>query len=187
MAKKLFRVTSYYIDNEMPAHYPIPLHIEESEVNTFQKANVIYENGCNESSVVPGKSLFCMRVQEYRIDDSRGLVYCDDMLKMGTHPYYTYGCYKDCQKFSYGDVVEVIDGDSLTLGIIIHKPWALSERRLVIMPQWYYKYTVLVYKNDNTIHLMELTETQMISGRGIVARSIVKALKEESRNICVQE
>ena len=129
-----------------------------------------------------------MRVQEYNKDDSRGLVYCDDSIRMGNHPYYRYGCYNEYGQFSYGDIVEVIDGELLTLGIIIHNPRALADRRrIVIMPQWYYKYTVLVYKADGTIHPMELTETQMISGRGIIARHIVKALKEESRNICVQE
>ena len=187
MAKKLFHITSYYIDNEMPTHYSIPLHIEKSEVNTFPKLNEIYEKSCNGSSDEQDKSLFCMRVQEYDRDESRGLVHCDDSLKMGKHPYYTYGCYDGSRNFSYGDIVEVIDGESLTLGIIIHKPRALTERRLVMMPQWWYKYTVLVYKADGTIHPMELTETQMISGRGILARSIVKALKEESHNICVQE
>ena len=187
MAKKLFRITSYYIADEMPVHYPIPLHIEKSEVNTFQKVSEIYEKSCSGACDEQGKSLFCMRVQEYDRDESCGLIHCDDSLKMGKHPYYAYGCYDDSRNFSYGDIVEVIDGDMLTLGIIIHKPRALTERRLIMMPQWYYKYTVLVYKADGKIHPMELTETQMISGRGIVARPIVKVLKEESRKICVQE
>ena len=187
MAKKLHKITSYYLDNEIPTQYPIPLHVEESEVNSHLKICDIYEKGCGESTDVQGKSLFCMRVQEYDRDESRGLVHCDDSLKMGKHPYYAYGCYDGSRNFSYGDIVEVIDGESLTLGIIIHKPRALTERRLVMMPQWYYKYSVLVYKADDTIRPLELTETQMISGRGILARSIVKALKEESHNICVQE
>lgn len=187
MAKKLFRITSYYIADEIPVHYPIPLHIEKSEFNTFQKVSEIYEKSCNGSPNALGKSLFCMRVQEYDKDESRGLVHCDDSLKMGKHPYYLYGCYNGSRNFSYGDIVEVIDGESLTLGIIIHKPRALTERRLVMMPQWYYKYAVLVYKANGTIRTMELTETQMISGRGILARQIVKALMEESHKVCVQE
>ena len=187
MAKKLFRVTSYYLDSEMPTHYPIPLYIEKSEVNTLQKVNEIYEKSCNGSPDAQGKSLFCMRVQEYDRDESRGLVHCDDSLKIGKHPYYLYGCYSEYRKFTFGDIVEVIDGESLTLGIIIHKPRALTECRLVMMPQWWYKYTVLVYKTDGAICPMELAETQMISGRGIIARPIVKALKEESHKICVQE
>lgn len=187
MGKKLFKITSYYLDSEMPTHYPIPLQIEKSEVNSFQKVSEMYEKSCNGSPNAQGKSLFCMWVQEYDRDESRGLVHCDDSIKMGKHPYYAYGCYDGFRNFSYGDIVEVIDGESLTLGIIIHKPRALTEHRLVMMPQWYYKYTVLVYKADGTIHPMELTETQMISGRGILARSIVKSLKEESYRVCVQE
>ena len=187
MAKKLFHITSYYLDNEMPTQYPVSLHIEESEVNSHSKVCDIYEKGCGESTDAQGKSFFCMLVQEYDRDESCGLVHCDESLKMGKHPYYIYGCYDGFRNFSYGDIVEVIDGESLTLGIIIHKPRALTEHRLVVMPQSYYKYTVLVYKADGTIRPMELAETQMISGRGILARQIVKALKEESHNICVQE
>ena len=187
MAKKLFRITSYYIADEMPVHYPIPLHIEKREVNTFQKVSEIYEKSCGATSDGQSKSLFCMRVQEYDRDESRGLAHCDDSLKMDKHLYYAYGCYDGSRNFSYGDIVEVVDGESLTLGIIIHKPRALTEHRLVMMPQWYYKYAVLVYKANGTIRTMELAETQMISGRGILARPIVKALMEESHKVCVQE
>lgn len=187
MAKKLYRVTSYYLDSEMPTQYPISLHVEESEVDSHSKVCDIYDKGCEEGAVLPDKRLLCMRVQEFNKDESGRLAHCDDRIRMGKHPYYLYGCYNDSGHFSYGDIVEVIDGESLTLGLIIHKPRALTERRLIMMPQWYYKYTVLVYKADGTIRPMELTETQMISGCGIVARPIVKALKEESRKICVRE
>lgn len=188
MAKKLYKITSYHLTEEMPTQYPIPLHIEENEVTSFPKVLEIYEKGCKTSPESTDKSLFCMRVQEFeREEDGRVSVHCDEELKMGKHPYYTYGCYDGSRKFSYGDIVEVIDGESLTLGIIIHVPRALIERRLVMMPRRWYKYDVLVYKADGTISLMELTEMQMISGRGIIARPIVKALKDESRTVCVRE
>ena len=107
---------------------------------------------------------------------------------MGRHPYYTYGCYDDSPRFSYGDIVEVIDGDTLTLGIIIHAPRALRDQRLiVVMPSWYYKYDVMVYKADGTVCHQELTEVQMIHGRGIIARPIVKVLKESMGSVRIRE
>ncbi len=187
MAKKLYKITSYYLAEEMPTQYPIPLRVERNEVKSIDKVNEIYKNrdAASESVANP---LFCMLVQEFdRDEDGRVSVHCDEELKMGKHPYYTYGCYDGSRRFSYGDIVEVIDGESLTLGIIIHKPRALTERRLVMMPQRWYKYDVLVYKADGAISRMELTELQMISGRSIIARPIVKALKDASHNICVQE
>ena len=188
MAKKLYRVTSYYLDSEMPTQYPISLHVEESEVNSHSKVCDIYDKGCEEGAVLPDKRLLCMRVEEFNKDESGGLMHRDDEIKMGMHPYYTYGCYDDSPRFSYGDIVEVIDGDTLTLGIIIHVPRALRDQRLiVVMPSWYYKYDVMVYKADGTVCHMELTEAQMIHGRGIIARPIVKALKESMGSVCVRE
>ena len=188
MSKKLFHITAYYFGEEMPTQYPVTLHIEECEVNTNEKVNDFYLKGCNPSSESDGKTLFCMRVQEYEKNESGGLMRRDDEIRMGMHPYYTYGCYDGSPSFSYGDIVEVIDGDTLKLGIIIHAPRALRDQRLiVVMPSWYYKYDVMVYKADGTVSHMELTEVQMIHGRGIIARPIVKALKESKGTVCVRE
>ena len=188
MAKKLYKITSYYLPEEMPTQYPILLRVEKSEVKSFDKVNEIFYKDRDAAPESVANPLFCMLLQEFdRDEDGRVSVHCDEELKMGEHTYYTDGCYDGSRRFSYGDIVEVIDGEVLTLGIIIHVPRALIERHLVMMPQRWYKYKVLVYKADGTIRPMELTELQMISGRGILARSIVKALKEESHNICVQE
>ena len=188
MSKKLFHITAYYFGEKMPTQYPVPLHIEECEVDSSKKVNDFYSKGCKPSSESDGKALFCMRVQEYEKNESGRLMHRDDEIKMGMHPYYTYGCYDESGRFSYGDIVEVIDGDTLTLGIIIHVPRALRDQRLiVVMPQWYYKYDVLVYKADGTVSHMELTEVQMIHGRGIIARPIVKVLKESMGSVCVRE
>ena len=188
MAKKLYKITSYYLPEEMQTQYPVPLRIEECEVNSIEKVTDFYCKECKPSSESDGKTLFCMRVQAYETNESGGLMRRDDEIMMGRHPYYTYGCYGDCGRFSYGDIVEVIDGDTLTLGIIIHVPRALRDQRLiVVMPSWYYKYDVLVYKADGTVCHQELTEVQMINGRGIIARPIVKALKESMGSVCVRE
>lgn len=188
MAKKLFKITSYHLTEDMPTQYPIPLRIEECEVNSHEKVNDFRNNACATTPASDDGGFFCMRVQEYEKNESGGLMYRDDEIRMGTHPYYTYGCYDDSPRFSYGDIVEVIDGDTLTLGIIIHVPRALREQRLIIvMPSWYYKYDVMVYKADGTVSHMELTEAQMIHGRGIIARPIIKALKESMGTVCVRE
>ena len=188
MSKKVFHITAYYFGEEMPTQYPVPLHIEECEVDSNEKVNDFYSKGCKPSSESDSKTLFCMRVQESEENESGGLMRRDDEIKMGLHPYYTYGCYVDSGRFSYGDIVEVIDGDTLTLGIIIHAPRALRDQRLiVVMPSRYYKYDVLVYKADGTVCHMELTEAQMIHGRGIIARPIVKVLKESMGTVCVRE
>ena len=188
MAKKLFKITSYHLTEDMPTQYPVPLHIEECEVDSVEKVNDFYNKECKPSSESDSKTLFCMRVQEYEKNESGGLMRRDDEIKMGLHPYYTYGCYDESGRSSYGDIVEVIDGDLLTLGIIIHVPRALRNQRLiVVMPSWYYKYDVLVYKADGTVCHMELTEALMIHGRGIIARPIVKALKESRGTVCIRE
>lgn len=188
MAKKLYKITSYYLPEEMQTQYPITLRMEKSEVKSVDMVNEIYYKGRDAASESVANPLFCMRVQEYETNESGGLMRRDDEIMMGRHPYYTYGCYGDCGRFSYGDIVEVIDGDTLTLGIIIHAPRALRDQRLiVVMPSWYYKYDVMVYKADGTVCHMELTEAQMIHGRGIIARPIVKALKESMGSVCVRE
>ena len=188
MSKKLFHITAYYFGEEMPTQYPIPLRIDECEVDSVEKVNDFYNKECKPSSESADGGLFCMRVQEYEKNESGGIMRRDDEIKMGLHPYYTYGCYDDSPRFSYGDIVEVIDGDTLTLGIIIHVPRALRNQRLiVVMPSWYYKYDVMVYKADGTVSHMELTEAQMIHGRGIIARPIVKALKESRSTVCIRE
>ncbi len=188
MAKKLYKITSYYLPEEMPTQYPITLRVEKSEVKSIDKVNEIYCMDRDVASESVANPLFCMRVQEYEKNESGGLMRRDDEIRMGMHPYYTYGCYDDIPRFSYGDIVEVIDGDTLTLGIIIHAPRALRDQRLiVVMPSWYYKYDVMVYKADGTVCHQELTEVQMIHGRGIIARPIVKALKESMGSVCVRE
>ena len=65
MAKKLFKITTYHLTEDMPTQYPVPLHIEQCEVNSIEKVNDFYRKGCNPSSESDGKTLFCMRVQEY--------------------------------------------------------------------------------------------------------------------------
>ena len=99
MSKKLFHITAYYFGEEMPTQYPVPLHIEECEVNSNEKVNDFYSKGCNHSSESDGKTLFCMRVQEYETNESGGLMRRDDEIMMGRHPNYTYGCYVDCGLF----------------------------------------------------------------------------------------
>ena len=123
MSKKVFHITAYYFGEEMPTQYPVPLHIEECEVNTNEKVNDFYRKGCKPSSESDGKALFCMRVQEYEKNESGGLMHRDDEIKMGLHPYYTYGCYDDvCLKtfFLEGVATTMANSHSTVAILFLH-------------------------------------------------------------------
>ena len=62
MAKKLYKITSYYLPEEMPTQYPIALRVEKSEVKSIDKVNEIYHKGRDAASESVANPLFCMRV-----------------------------------------------------------------------------------------------------------------------------
>ena len=70
MAKKLFKITSYHLTEDMPTQYPIPLRIEECEVNSHKKVNDFRNNACATTPASDDGGFFCMRVQEYEKNES---------------------------------------------------------------------------------------------------------------------
>ena len=83
MSKKLFHIRAYYFGEEMPTEYPVPLHIEECEVDSSERVNDFYNKECKPSSESADGGFFCMRVQENEKNESGGLMRRDDEIRMG--------------------------------------------------------------------------------------------------------
>ena len=91
---------------------------------------------------------------------------------------------------TYNDIVEVLDGDRLTLGIIVHIPHQYYNSFgpvTIDKPHLHYRFSVLLYKPNGRIVLEDVSPTHLLRTYAIEADSQIAALRAASENICVQE
>ena len=191
MLPTMYRIITYTFCKSNSTKYPISLDAEEEIVFSRGQMELACLNNFQEATLSPDKRLCCMVVQELEIDDSgrfvlldEGIRYCPPFSNEG-------GSDGDIQdRFICGDVVEVIDDYSLTLGIIVHIPhqYYNSIGPITInKPHLHYRFSVLLYKPDGSIVLEDVPPTHLLRTYAIEADSQIAAIRTASENICVQE
>lgn len=216
MIPTMYRITFYSYKNQDPTKYPIPLNIKKRIVVSREDAELVCSDDSAKMSsfeiieryiVDKIKTIYdCYLIQELEIDDSgrsillnewscRRLHICsqDGNLPVGcdSKPTLIRG-----RLGGFYSIVEVVDGNRLTLGIIIHIPHIfdeeLSGQCLIGNPYLLHQCSMLLYKPSGEIKREEVSPTRILPGfTGRVkdedrCKQAV-ALRTASENICVQE
>lgn len=186
----LFRIISYFIEEASPTKYPIS-DIEEEMASSSIEMKLACMDNCNDNTSDTGNKPYCMIIQELKIGDSGRFVLLDEEIRscqpVGAENK-TGG--ETAERFSYGDIVEVIDDFHLTLGIIVHIPHQFYngfEESIIDKPYLHHQFSVLLYKPDGTIQLKEVSPTHLLRPSVLEANSQIAALRTVSEDICVQE
>lgn len=187
----MFRIITYTFKEPKPVKYPISLDAEEEIVFSRGEMELACLNNFQEATLSLDNILRCMVVQELDIDDSGRFVLLDEEIRYCPPFANKNTTEKETEaRFSYDDIVEVLDGDSLTLGIIVHIPhrYYNSLGHVTInKPHLHYRFSVLLYKPDGRIVLEDVPPTHLLRTYAIEADSQIAALRTASEKICVQE
>lgn len=192
MNPTMYRIITYTFRKSNPTKYPLSLDAEEEIVFSRSEMEQACFNNFRDATLSPDKRLCCMVVQELEIDDSGRFMLLDEEIRY-CPPFSNEGG-ADCDiqdRFICGDVVEVIDDYSLTLGIIVHIPHQYYYNDLVGVtigkPHLHYRFSVLLYKPNGRIKLEQVKPTHLLRTYALEADSQITALRTASENICVQE
>lgn len=191
MIPTMYRIISYTFRKPNPTKYPILLDAEEEivfsqkEVDRICSGNDPRENNCE------GKRSYLYHIQVLNLDDSGRFVLLDEEIRY-CPPFGNER--KDGVnsqgRFAYGDVVEVLDDDRLTLGIVVHIPHLFYNNLGLVTidkPHLFYCFSVLLYKPNGLIVLEDIPPTHLLRTYALEADSQIVALRTASENICVQE
>lgn len=191
MIPTMYRITSYTFRKSNPTKYPIPLDAEEEIVFSRGQMALTCFNNFQDATLSPDKRLCCMVVQELEIDDSGRFVLLDEEIRYCPPFSNGGGSDGDIQdRFIYGDVVEVIDDYSLTLGIIVHIPHQYYNDLggvVIDKPHLHYRFSVLLYKPNGRIVLEDVLPTHLLRTYALEADLQIAALRATGEKICVQE
>lgn len=184
---QFYRIISYYIDDKRPTKYPISLSVEEEIVFAPYAVERACLNNQRAALAASSGNLYCAIVQNFEIDDGGKFVLCDEEIRY--FPSATNGVEekKSYGRFAYGDIIEVIDDDRLTLGIVVHVPLQAHINMMVAKPHLLYRYAVLLYKPNGRIVLEDVPPTHLLHFYTLSADTQIAALRTASENICVQE
>lgn len=191
MLPTMYRIITYTFRNSKPTKYPISLDAEEEIVFSRSEMELVCHNNFRDTTFTPDRWLCCMVVQELEIDDSGRFVLLDEEIR-SCPPFGDKNAAEreTDDKFSYGDVVEVLDGDRLTLGIIVHIPHQYYndlEGVAIDKPHLHYRFSVLLYKSNGKIVLEDVSPTHLLRTFALEATSQIATLRTASEEICVQE
>lgn len=191
MNPTMYRIITYTFRKSNPTKYPLSLDAEEEIVFSCEEVEQACLNNFQEATLSPDMRLCCMVVQELEIDDSGRFMLLDEEIRY-CPPFSNEGD-ADCDiqdRFICGDVVEVIDDYSLTLGIIVHIPHQYYNSFgpvTIDKPHLFYRFSVLLYKPNGRIVLEDVPPTHLLRTYVLEADSQIVALRTASENICVQE
>ena len=191
MTPTMYRIITYTPNELEPSKYPIPLDAEEEIVFSREEVEQACLNNFQEATLLPDKRLCCIVIQELKIDDSGRFVLLDEVIRYC--PPFGNERKEDVnsqERFAYGDVVEVLDGDHLTLGIIVHIPHQYYNNFgevTIDKPHLHYRFSVLLYNPDGHIALEDVPPTHLLRTYTLAADTQLAVLRTESKNICVQE
>ena len=191
MTPTMYRIITYTPNELEPSKYPISLDAEEEMVFSREEVEQACLNNFQEATLLPDKRLCCIVIQELKIDDSGRFVLLDEVIRYC--PPFGNERKEDVnsqERFAYGDVVEVLDGDHLTLGIIVHIPHQYYNNFgevTIDKPHLFYRFSVLLYKPNGRIVLEDVQPSRLLHSNTLSADTQIAALRTESKNICVQE
>lgn len=187
----MFRIITYTFKKSKPVKYPISLDAEEEIVFSRGEMEQACLNNIQETTLSLDNILCCMVVQELDIDDSGRFVLLDEEIRH--YPPFVNNNTAEREIdaiFSYNDIVEVLDDDRLTLGIIVHIPHQYYNSFgpvTINKPHLHYRFSVLLYKPNGRIVLEDVPPTHLLRTYAIEADSQIAVLRTASENICVQE
>lgn len=191
MNPTMFRIITYTFKEPKPVKYPISLDAEEEIVFSRGEMELACLNNFQEATLSLDNIRCCMVVQELEIDDSGRFVLLDEEIR-----HYPPFANQNTAKreidaiFSCDDIVEVLDDDRLTLGIIVHIPHQYYNSIgpvTIDKTHLHYRFSVLLYKPDGRIVLEEVAPTHLLRTYAIESDSQIEALRTASEKICVQE
>lgn len=191
MNPTMYRIISYTFRKSNPTRYPISLDAEEEIVFSRGEMEQACLSNFRDATLSPDKRLCCLVIQELEIGDSGRFILLDEEIRY--HPPFgnKSGADGNMQdRFMYGDVVEVLDGDRLTLGIVVHIPHQFYSNLgpvTIDKPHLFYCFLVLLYKPNGRIVLEDVPPTHLLRTYTLEADSQIVALRTASENICVQE
>lgn len=191
MNPTMFRIITYTFKKSKFVKYPISLDAEEEIVFSRGEMELACLNNFQEATLSLDNIHCYMVVQELEIDDSGRFVLLDEEIRHYP-PFANQNTAKReiNAKFSYDDIVEVLDGDRLTLGIIVHIPHQYYNGFgpvTIDKPHLHYRFSVLLYKPNGRIVLEDVPPTHLLRTYVIEADYQIATLRATSENICVQE
>lgn len=191
MIPTMYCIISYTFRKSNPTKYPISLDAEEEIVFSRSEMEQTCLNNFREASLSPDNRLCCMVIQKLGIDDSGRFVLLDEEIRY-CPPFGNErkNGVNSQGRFAYGDVVEVLDDDRLTLGIIVHIPYQYYNSFgpvTIDKPHLFYRFSVLLYKPNGRIVLKDAPPTHLLRTYALEADTQIAALRNASENICVQE
>lgn len=191
MTPTMFRIITYTFKEPKPVKYPISLDAEEEIVFSRGEMELACLNNFQEAMLSLDNILRCMVVQELEMNDSGRFVLLDEEIRYCPPFANKNTTEKETEaRFSYDDIVEVLDDDRLTLGVIVHIPHKYYNHFgpvTIDKPHLHYRFSVLLYKPDGSIVLEDVPPTHLLRTYAIEADSQIAALRTASEKICVQE
>lgn len=191
MTPTMFRIITYTFKEPKPVKYPISLDAEEEIVFSHGEMELACLNNFQEATLSLDNIHCYMVVQELEMNDSGRFVLLDEEIRH--YPPFANQNTAEREteaRFSYDDIVEVLDDDRLTLGVIVHIPHQYYNRFgpvTINKPHLHYRFSVLLYKPDGRIVLEDVPPTHLLQTYAIEADSQIAALRTASEKICVQE
>ena len=190
MIHPMYRIISYTFNESSPTSYPISLDADEEIVFSREDVERICSGNDDGENYCEGKRPYLFHIQVLEIGDSGRFVLLDEEVRrcplFGNNRRIDVDLHEE---FRYGNVVEVLDDDCLTLGIIVHIPHQFydSFEPTAIDKHLFYSFSVLLYKPDGRIVLEDVSPTHLLHSYTLDADSQIAALRTASENICVQE
>lgn len=191
MIPTMYRIISYTFRKPNPTKYPILLDAEEEIVFSQDEVDRICSGNDPGENYCEGKRPYLYHIQVLNLDDSGRFVLLDEEIRRC--PLFDNERKEDVnlqEEFRYGDVVEVLDGNRLTLGIVVHIPHQFYSNLgpvTIDKPHLFYCFLVLLYKPNGRIVLEDVPPTHLLRTYVLEADSQIVALRTASENICVQE
>ena len=130
MMPTMYRIITYTPNESEPSKYPILLDAEEEIVFATEQLKHICPESDQKENSCEGKRPYIYHTQLLDMNDCGRFVLLDEQIRRCQPTDSKDAASRETtRKFMRGDVVEVLDGDHLTLGIIVHIP---QDRKSVV-------------------------------------------------------
>ena len=191
MTPTMYRIITYTPNELEPSKYPIPLDAEEEIVFACEQMKHICSDSGQKENRCDGKRPYIYHTQLLDMNDCGRFVLLDEQIRRCQPTDSKDAANRETtRKFMRGDVVEVLDGDHLTLGIIVHIPhqyYNNLEEVTIDKPHLFYRFSVLLYKPNGRIVLEDVSPTHLLRSYALEADFQIAVLRTASEKICIQE
>lgn len=191
MMPTMYRIITYTPNESEPSKYPISLDADEQIVFASEDVKRICSENNQKDNYCEGKRPYIYHTQLLDMNDCGRFVLLDEQISRCQPADSKDAANRETmRKFMRGDVVEVLDGAYLTLGIIVHIPYQYYDNLVDIIidkPHLFYRFSVLLYKPNGRIILEDVRPSRLFHSYSLSVDSQIAALRTASESICVQE